>query len=65
MDLNLIDMDLSEYNYHGGILTVFYNIAIFAAITWNNSSNDILRALAVTGMVTVFAAIIGLIGCNR
>lgn len=46
---------------HG--LTLF--VAIFAAITWNNSSNDILRSLAVTGIVTVFASIIGLIGCDR
>ena len=47
------------------IIFFSYFLAVFAAITWNNSSNDILRSLAVTGLVTVFASMIGLIGCNR
>ena len=43
-------------------LTFF--LAIFCAMLWN-SENQLLRALAVTGGVTIFASWIGLVGCNR
>lgn len=39
--------------------------AVFAFVTWNNSSNDILRQLAITGILTIIAASIGLYGCHR
>jgi hypothetical protein len=40
-------------------------LAVFSFITWNNSSNEILRALAITGLVTIVASAIGLLGCHN
>ena len=45
-------------------LTKFTSLAIFCALLWN-SKNDILRALAITGAVTILASWIGLVGCNK
>lgn len=44
---------------------IIASVAVFAGVTWNNNSNEILRGLMFTGLITVFASIIGLIGCSR
>lgn len=39
--------------------------AIFAFVSFSNSSNELFRALAISGLVTVVAALIGFYGCYK
>lgn len=45
---------------------MFFGVAltIFCALMWT-SKNEILRALAITGAVTIFSSWIGLVGCSK
>ena len=48
------------------ILLVFGSfITVFSYSMWNTTYNELLRALSLTGMVTILACIIGLYGCHR
>ena len=48
------------------ILLVFGSfITVFSYSMWNSTYNELLRALSLTGIVTILACIIGLYGCHR
>lgn len=65
LSMSLISSETIESYMIWSSLKSNFALAVFAGVTWNNNSNEILRGLMITGLITIFASIIGLIGCSR